>query len=163
MKSKFALLAATLTLAGCSCAEPDMRVHTAQLRGAECRPAATAQAVPESRQPKESWQIGKLLKTRVRDREGKDVAQIEDLRLTPDGRISSVTVSVDGRADGERMVTIPFRELKRSEAPGGEYVVQTSFNLKPPEPKEPEKRERGGSGDGKPEASGPKTGKTPEK
>ncbi len=158
MKLQFAVVAVTLALAGCTCADPQIRSHAGLRHSGECKSrTASLNYVSEDKQPKESWQVGKLLKARVRDRDGKDVAQIEDMRLAPDGHISSVTVRVDAPA-GERMVTVPFGELKRSVDRNGDYVVQTSFNLKPPaakeadKPKTPEKApERAGAGKGEPE------------
>jgi hypothetical protein len=158
MKSHIAVVAVTLALAGCTCADPQMRSHAGLRHSGECKSrTASLNYVSEDRQPKETWQVGKLLKARVRDRGGKDVAQIEDMRLAPDGRISSVIVSVDAAA-GERMVMVPFSELKRSVDRNGDYVVQTSFNLKPPAAKEADKPkatdkapERAGAGKGEPE------------
>jgi hypothetical protein len=157
MKSHAAVAVVTLLLAGCSCADPQMRSHAGLRHSGECKSrTASLNYVSEDRQPRETWQVGKLLKARVRDRDGKDVAQIEDMRMAPDGRISSVVVSVDA-ADG-KMVTVPFSELKRSVDRNGDYVVQTSFNLKPPAAKDADKPkaadkapERAGAGKGEPE------------
>jgi sporulation protein YlmC with PRC-barrel domain len=168
MKSHAAVVAVTLFLAGCTCADPQMRSHSASRHSGECGPrTASLNYISEDRQPRETWQVGKLLKARVRDRDGKDVAQIEDMRLAPDGRISSVVVRVDA-ADG-KMVTVPFSELKRSVDRNGDYVVQTSFNLKPPaakdaeKPRAPEeKQERAGAGKGEPDAPA-KDDKAPKK
>lgn len=135
MKFHFAAAAVTLILAGCSATSGPAR-HAAYHSG-ECRSQGSALAVPADKQPQDVWQIGKMLKAPVRDREGRELGRIDDMRLAPDGHISAVTMKVED-GQGGKMVTIPFKELRRRTDKNGEYLIETALRLLPPE-KEPEK------------------------
>ena len=75
----------------------------------------------------ESWGIAKLLKAPVHDPSGKKVAEIDDLLVTPEGRINTAILTVSDPESETRTISVPFKELKRSVDGNGEYVIRTTL------------------------------------
>ncbi len=78
-----------------------------------------------------SWGMAKLIKAPVEDLRGRKVAEIDDLLISPDGRINTAVLTVTDDTGGTRTITVPFKDLKRSVDPNGNYTIRTTQLTKP--------------------------------
>lgn len=78
-----------------------------------------------------SWGIAKLIKAPVEDLKGTKVAEIDDLLISPDGRIKTAVLTVTNSAGETRTITVAFKDLKRTVGPDGEYTIRTTKLSKP--------------------------------
>jgi sporulation protein YlmC with PRC-barrel domain len=88
------------------------------------RPSTTARETFKNTQG--LHESGDLVGTRVKNAEGKDVGEIDQLLINPkDGKVSHVVVGVGGLAGvGERKVVVPWSDVKiAADQRGGKAVV----------------------------------------
>ena len=143
MNARIAAAVMCSALAGCAeCGRPsynlvDKSVVSSTAPGQRCYPAAgkyVADVKPARASQKRrgsSWGIAKLINAPVEDLEGAKLAEIDDLLVSPDGRIKTAVLTVTDSAGETRTVTVAFKDLKRSVGPDGEYTIRTTKLTKP--------------------------------
>ena len=144
MKARMAAAVICAALAGCSeCS--DMRYELAD-KAVVASPQSARSCFAAIEKPGkekragESWGIGKMLKAAVHDSDGNQVAEIDDLLVSPEGRINTAILTVKDGDSETRTITVPFRELKRSVDANGNYMIRTSL-LPAPKKRAPAKND----------------------
>jgi sporulation protein YlmC with PRC-barrel domain len=90
--------------------------------------AATLALIAASALAQETLRASKLLGTRVQNAQGEDLGEVEDLLVGADHKVAAAVISIGGVLDvGDRLVTIPFDELRIED--GKLYLEMTQAQL----------------------------------
>ena len=103
------------------------------------RPAADRPAAKPSAPPRETWKApeglhtsGELIGTRIKNAEGKDIGEIDQLLIDPKtGAVTHVVVGLGGLLGiGETKVVVPFSDISLSAQHQGARAVVTMDQAK---------------------------------
>ena len=76
----------------------------------------------------ETLRASKLIGARVQNAQGEDLGEVEDLLVGADDKVAAAVISIGGVLDvGDRLVTIPFKELRIED--GKLYLEMTQEQL----------------------------------